>query len=369
VVRRLLVLVLVATTFVACGSETPRTANRAPTIGFVFIADRHDLGYTQAIWEASDALARAMPDTRILREPNVPESGTAAEDAMESLIDEGASVVFATSYGYYDAAHRVAERHPDVVVLHQGGVENDQLDNFGTYWGTMEQPVYLTGIVAGAATRTGELGIVAAFPIPAVLNDINAFLLGARTVRPAARVHVRFTGSWCTPEEQKRAAEDLVSHDVDVLGQHQDCTRTILRVAERAGVMSVGYHQDGSRAAPHGYLVGAVWSWTDLLVDIVRTIRLGDFRDSPYDDNFRGGLATGDNPFVLSEMSPAVSRETRARVRDAVGRMKSGWSPFTGPLVDRDGTLQVEDGRTPSRDEIDAMDYLVEGVVGEIPEP
>ena len=361
------IALIVVGALVSCGSVTPRTASQQLTIGFVFIADAHDLGYSQAIWEASESLARAMPDARILRTPNVPETDAAGK-AMESLISRGASIIFATSYGYRDEAFQVARRHPDVIVLHQGGLEEKpELDNFGTYWGTIEQPVYQSGIVAGAATRTGVLGFVAAFPIPAVLNNVNAFLLGARTVRPDAVVHVKFTGSWCTPKAQAAAARALIRERADVLTQHQDCTRTILEAAERAGIRSVGYHQDGSLVAPHGYLVGAVWNWTDLLVDIVRTIRHGSFEQSAYNHDFRGGLATGDNPFVLSEMSSLVSASTRAKVAAAERRMRAGWSPFTGPITDRDGRIRVPAGRTPTRAEIDAMDYLVAGVVGKLP--
>jgi basic membrane protein A len=350
-----------------CGTP-PQTANREPTVGFVFIADQHDLGYTQAIWEASEALARAMPDIRILRTPHIPESGRDAEEAMEAQIRRGASVVFATSYGYRDAAYRVARRHPEVVVLHQGGLEKTpRLDNFGTYWGTMEEPVYLAGIVAGSATKTGRLGLVASFPIPAVFNDINAFLLGARVTRPDATEYIRFTGSWCDPKAQRRAAEELLADGVDVVSQHQDCARAILETAEDAGVYSVGFHFDGSEAAPHGYLVGSVWNWSDMLVDVVRTIRRGAFKESKYNGDFRGGLATGDNPFVLSEITGPVPPAAKALVTKAEARMKAGWSPFTGPIVDRAGRVRQPAGVKPTRSEIDHMDYVVDGVVGAIP--
>jgi simple sugar transport system substrate-binding protein/basic membrane protein A len=354
----------------ACSTGPPKRAEQNLTVGFVFIADQHDLGYTQAIWEASEALARALPDIKVLRTPNIPESGTAAENAMEALIRRGATVVFATSYGYLDAAYRVARRHPDVIVLHQGGIEKTpKLANFGTYWGTIEEPVYLAGIVAGAATKTGRLGFVAAFPIPAVLNNVNAFLLGARVARPDATEYVRFTGRWCDPKAQRRAARELLAEGVDVLTQHQDCTRTILQAAEQSGIYSVGYHSDGSEVAPRGYLVGSVWNWSDVLVDIVRTIRRGAFEGSQYNDDFRGGLATGDNPFVLSEMSDLVSQDTRDLVAEAEARMQSGWSPFTGPIVDQAGRVRQREGVTPKRSEIDTMDYLIEGVIGTPPPP
>jgi len=360
-------LLLTGALVAGCGSP-PSENNRDLTVGFVFIADQHDLGYTQAIWEASEALARAMPDIRVLRTPRIPESGRAAEDAMEAQIRRGASVVFATSYGYRDAAYRVARRHPDIIVLHQGGLEGTPpLDNFGTYWGTMEEPVYLAGIVAGSTTKTGRLGLVAAFPIPAVFNDINAFLLGARVVRPDATEQIRFTGSWCNPKAQRRAAEELLADGVDVMTQHLDCTRPILETAERAGAHTIGFHLDGSEAAPRGYLVGSVWNWSDMLVDMIRIIQRGRFKESKYNGDFRGGLATGDNPFVLSEITGRVSPETKELVTKAEARMRSGWSPFTGPIVDRNGRIRVPAGVTPRRSEIDSMDYVVGGVVGAIP--
>jgi len=351
----------------ACSSGAPEPPGSARTIGFVFIGDRGDLGYNQAIWTASEELARAFPDTTVLRTGNVPETAAAGE-AMESLIDRGASVVFATSFGYRDQAVAVARRHPDVVVLHQGGLEGpDDLDNFGTYWGTVYEPVYEAGIVAGAATRTGRLGFVAAFPIPAVLNNVNAFLLGARSVRRDAVLEVAFTDSWCATVEQRQAAQRLLRGGADVLTQHQDCTKTVLESAESARAFSVGYHADGSEVAPKGYLVGPVWNWGNLLVDIVRTVRQGRFVGSRYDADFRGGLATNDNPFVLSEMSPLVTPRTRALVAAAESRFRGGVSPFTGPVVDRHGRVRVAAGVTPSRAEVDRMDYVVKGVLGRIP--
>ena len=89
-------LLLTGALVAGCGSP-PLGTDRDLTVGFVFIADQRDLGYTQAIWEGSEALARAMPDIRVLRTPHIPESGRAAEDAMEAQIRRGASVVCATS--------------------------------------------------------------------------------------------------------------------------------------------------------------------------------------------------------------------------------------------------------------------------------
>jgi len=338
-------------------------------IGFVLVGARDDLGYNQAVWEGSEAVAEALPDSDVLRAENVPETA-AAEQAMERLISQGASILFATSYGYLASAVAVARRHPDVIVVHQGGVEPvPRLANLGTYFGAVYEPVYQAGIAAGAATRTGKLGFVAAFPIPATFNNVNAFTLGARSVNPSATTSVTFTGAWCNPVAQAKAARTLLDQGVDVLTQHQDCTRTILEAAEMGGAFSVGYHYDGSEVAPRGWLGGSVWVWGDLFIDIVRTVESGAFAASPYGSDFRGSLRTGDNPFVLTELGPMVSGTTRSRITEAESRFRHGGSPFIGPVRDRDGRQRVAPGAVPSTADIDSMDYLVTGVVGDIPPP
>jgi len=237
----------------------------------------------------------------------------------------------------------------------------------GTFFGAVYEPVYQAGIAAGAATRTGKLGFVAAFPIPATFNNVNAFMLGARSANPGVTTALTFTGGWCDPAAQAKAARALLSQGADVLTQHQDCTRTVLEAAESAGAFSVGYHADGSLVAPRGWLAGSVWAWGGLFVDIVRTVQAGTFATSRYDGNFRGSLRTGDNPFVLTELGPQVSDPTRSMIADAEKRFRSGGSPFTGPLLDRDGVQRGGRGVILSQAEIDAMDWFVAGITGDTP--
>lgn len=354
----------------ACGPTAPAEPFLAGAkIGFLFVGSRDDLGYNQAAWEGSEAVARAFPDHEVIRVEGVPETGAAA-DAIERLIDRGARIIFPTSFGHLPFAYEVAERHPDVFFVHQGGVEPEpRLDNLGTYFGSHHEGLYQAGIAAAAATSSGMLGFVAAFPIPATYNNVNAFTLGARSVRPDAVTRVIFTGDWCDPERQATAAEQLLGAGVDVIAQHQDCTRTILEAAEAAGAFSVGYHSDGSEVAPRGWLAGAVWLWDDLYVDIARTILRGDFGESPYNGDFRGSLASRNSPVILTEPGPSVTPETAALMDAAAARFAAGGSPFEGPVVDRNGTVRVKAGEQLGSGEVDAMNWLVDGVVGAVPAP
>ncbi len=357
----------------ACTSATSTTASAgssaapgedADTIGVIAVGPADDFGYNQAVADGVAALEEAFPDVEVLTAYNIPEDDTATT-TMESMVDQGADIVFATSYGHLDMARQVAEAHPQVAVVHQGGlVGEDDPDNLGTYFGAVYEPVYLAGVAAGAATQTGSLGFVYAVPIPQTMANINAFTLGAQSVRPDATVTAVSTTSWCDPGVQADRVQSLLSSGVDVVTQHQDCTKTIIEAAEAAGAYSVGYHADASSLAPEGWLTGSQWDWTDLYTDIAQTAMDGDFVGSRYQGNFRGNTADGNNPFVASPFGPSVSEETKALIAEGQARLESGWSPFTGPITTQDGTPLLGEGEELTLEQVESMDYFVQGVVG-----
>jgi simple sugar transport system substrate-binding protein/basic membrane protein A len=289
---------------------------------------------------------------------------------MERMIDDGATIIFATSYGHLDPALKVAEAHPDVVVVQQGNfIQGDIPANAGTYFGTVYEPVFLAGIAAGSVTESNKLGFVYAFPIPQTIANINAFQLGAQVVNPDVETYVVNTSNWCDPAKQAEAASSLFAQGVDVITQHQDCTATITRAAEEAGVGVVGYHYDASELAPEGWITGSEWAWGDLYNEIVDTAIAGEFTGSVYNDNFRVGYQSGANPFVQSSFGPMVDEETQAIVAEQLELISTTGSPFAGPVVAQDGTVMFEDGEVAPYSEIEARNTMfVEGVVGEIPQ-
>jgi simple sugar transport system substrate-binding protein/basic membrane protein A len=350
-----------------CGSDDQASGDAdTTTVGFVYVGPKDDFGYNQAAYEGSLAMADAVPGVELLQAENVPETAE-AERVMERMVSQGADVIFATSYGYQKYAQAVAAKYPDVVVVHQGGLEAEpKLPNFGTYFGTVYEPVYLAGIAAGRATRSDRLGYVVAFPIPQTLANVNAFTLGARSVNPDARTTVVFTASWCDPAKQAQAARALIADGVDVLTQHQDCTKTIIETAERAGKRSVGYHFNASGLAPEGWLTGSEWDWGPLYTDIVESVTAGGFEGGPYDGDFRVGLRTGDNPFVQSPFGPAVDEDTKAEIEAAKKRIAAE-GVFVGPIEDQSGKVVVPDGVSLDYSQVEQMNFLVAGVDGTLP--
>ena len=355
-------------TTTASGSSDAAPGKDSKAVGFIFVGPKDDFGYNQAAYDGSQAVKAAFPDLKVLTAENVPEDDNATR-VMEGMIAKGAKIIFATSYGHLDPAVKVAAAHPDVVVVQQGNFLKGTVPaNFGTYFGTVYEPVYLAGIAAGKATKTNKLGYVYAFPIPQTIENINAFTLGAQSVNPKAETLVVNTSSWCDPAKQADAAKSLFSQGVDVITQHQDCTGTITKAAEAAGKMVVGYHADASSLAPKGWLTGSEWAWSDVYTDIVKTSLAGDFTGSKYNANYRIGLKDGDNPFVLSKFGPLVDSATKTAIADAKTKISGDGSPFAGPVTAQDGSVLFAAGVVPDYATIEEKSIVfVKGVIGEIP--
>src|SRR5258708_18432403 len=163
-----------ATTASAAPSAAPQ---KAFTAGFIYVGPKGDYGYNQAHAQGA-AIVSAMPGIKVREEENVPET-EAVQKTMESMIElDGASVIFPTSFGYFDPhILKVAAKYPKVTFLHCGGLyqEGKHPPNVGSYFGYIDEAQYVSGIVAGLTTKSGKPGFIAAKPIPQVLRNITSF--------------------------------------------------------------------------------------------------------------------------------------------------------------------------------------------------
>ena len=341
-------------------------ADKPFVAGFIYVGPKGDYGYNQAHAQGALAVAK-MPGVKIREEENVPET-VAVQKTMESMVSlDGASIVFPTSFGYFDPhILKVAEKFPNVSFLHCGGLyqEGKHPKNVGSYFGYIDEAQYVAGIVAGMTTKTNKLGFIAAKPIPQVLRNINSFTLGARSVNPKATTSVVFTGDWSLPVKEAEAANSLVDQGVDVLTMHVDSPKVVVETAERRGVFVSGYHADQSTLAPKGYLTGAEWNWPKIYTDYVTWVRSGQ----SYPRLLRGGMKEG---FVkMSAYGPAVSYAAKKKADDAKAQLIEGSLViYAGPIKDNKGKIVIPAGtkRTQKDIELEKMNYLVEGVVGQIP--
>jgi simple sugar transport system substrate-binding protein len=350
------------------GSAATATAkaDKPFVVGFIYVGPKGDYGYNQAHAEGAAAVA-AMPGVKVREEENVPET-VAVQKTMESMVElDDASVIFPTSFGYFDPhILKIAEKYPKVSFLHCGGLyqEGKHPKNVGSYFGYIDEAQYVAGIVAGLTTKTNKLGFVAAKPIPQVLRNINAYTLGARSVNPKVTTSVVFTGDWSLPVKEAEAANSLVDQGIDVLTMHVDSPKVVVETAERRGIFVTGYHANQSSLAPKGYLTGAEWNWAKVYTDYANWVKSG----KSYPHLLRGGMKEG---FVrVSPYGPAVSEVAKGKAEAAKAKLMEGsLIIFTGPLKDNTGKVVIPAGTDrPQTDiELEKMNYLVEGVAGKIP--
>jgi len=349
----------------ALSSMLPFGAARAAsaTIGFIYVGPKDDYGYNQAHAEGA-AVLKSMDGITVVEEENVPET-VDVQKTMESMINlDGATLVFPTSFGYFDPHMlAMAAKFPDVQFRHCGGMwtEGKHPMNTGSYFGYIGQGQFLNGIAAGHATKTKKIGFVAAKPIPQVLININSFLLGARSVDPTITCQVIFTGEWSLAVKEAEATNALVDQGVDVITCHVDSPKVVVETGAGRGAFICGYHANQSPLAPEKYLTGAEWNWANVYKMYVDKLTAGE----PLPNFTRGGLADG---FVkMSPLGPAVSDQARAQFDGTLAEiMKGGFSVFKGPLKSNKGDVVATDGQAfpETAVELESMDYLVEGVVG-----
>ena len=181
-------------------------------VGLVYVGPRDDFGWNQAHAVAAKAL-KAVPGVKVVEEENVPETVAVAK-SMESMINlDGANLIFATSFGYFDPfVVDMAKKYPDVQFRHAAPLWNKDKHpmNAGSYFGYLNQAHYVDGVAAGLSTTSNKIGFVAAKPIPSVLSNVNSVLLGARKTNPKAVVQVVFTGEWSMPVREAEATNALV---------------------------------------------------------------------------------------------------------------------------------------------------------------
>jgi basic membrane lipoprotein Med (substrate-binding protein (PBP1-ABC) superfamily) len=329
-------------------------------IGFIFVGPVDDYGYNYAANQGRLCLEALLPNVETIYAENVPENAE-AERVMEQMIRAGATIIFPTSYGHYDPAVNVSQKYPDVKFMHMGGLQ--PTDQVGSFFGEIWQMEYAAGVAAGMMTESNKLGFVAAFPIPQVLLNMNAFELGAKSVNPDATTTVVFSGNWCDPATLAEAANSLIDQGIDVLTQHQDCPKPILEVADRRGIWSVGYHADASTVAGEHWITGGRWVWGPLMTKLV--IEALDGTYTP--ELLRVGVADG--AVALSAFGPDVPDDVKAATEQAVADIISGdVYPFEGPIMKQDGTVAIAEGERPDTPTLETTNYLVEGVIGTIPQ-
>jgi basic membrane protein A and related proteins len=357
-----LLLALLSLGVSGCGGRASSDHGSTLTVGFISIGPRDDHGYSQAHAEGAAAVKR-IPGVTVLEEEQVPDTADVQKTMRSMIEDDGVRVLFATSFNDFDPhVLKLARAYPDVSFIHCGGPWSEALPrNVSTFFGYIDECQYLSGVVAGHATRTKKLGFVAGKPIPQVLRNVNAFTLGARSVDPSITCSVIFTGDWYLPVKEAEAANGLIDRGVDVMTCHVNSPKVVIEAAEKRGIRTCGYHTSQEDLAPRGYLTGAEWNWGPVYTDYVTTVLAGETLPG----TIRGGLKDG--IVATSPYGPGAGAGARRAAEAMKARFLDGsFAIFQGPLKDNTGKEILPAGRSYAQDDpvLEEMDYLVEGVIG-----
>ena len=332
-------------------------------VAFVYVGPVGDAGWTWAHDQGRLALEKNVPNVETAFLENVPENPADAERVIRDFAQKGYNVIFTTSFGYMDPTINVAKDFPDTVFVHISGYKT--ADNVSTAFGKIEEPRYVSGLVAGKMTKTNQLGYVAAFPIPEVIRGLNAFTLGVRKSNPNATVKVVWTSTWFDPQKERQAAEALLDGGADVIAQHQD-TAGPQQAAEARGKYGVGYDADMSKFAPKAVLTSPVWNWGVYYTDVVKQVQAGTWKSNQYWGSWKDGVVD------LAPFGTMVPDDVKTSATAEMDKFKAGeesiFTIFTGPLKDNTGAEKVPAGKAMTAEELLSINWLVEGVEGTIPQ-
>ena len=338
-------------------------ARAAPaTIGIIYVGPRSDFGWNQAHAVAAEALKK-IPGVKVVEEENVPETVAVAK-SMESMINlDGASLIFATSFGYFDPFMiEAAKKFPKIEFRHPTSLwkADKHPANLGGYFCYLDQAHHVNGVAAGLSTKSNKIGFIAAKPIALVLRNINAFALGVRKVNPNAQVQLIITGEWSLPVREAEATNALVDAGCDVIGCHVDSPKVVVEVAERRGIKVCGHNADQSQLAPKGFITGAELKWATVYKDYAGIIgqgkKLPNENEGGYDKDMVESTAFG----------AGASEEARKAAREAIAALKGGAPIFVGPFKDNTGKVVSEKTLGLYEGSLWGTNYLVEGVIGSI---
>ena len=365
-----------AVTMVASAQDKKLTAC------FTYIGPIGDIGWTYAHNEGRLLSEKAIPGLETKYVESVPEGN--ALPTIDRLVTQGCKVIFTTSFGYMDQTLDAAKKYPDVIFAHASGFK--RAPNMLTYMADFYQVYYLNGLMAGALSKSGKLGYVGAFPIPELKRHISAFALGARAVNPRATVNVKWINAWYDPAKAKEAAEALMAEGNDTVAFTED-TATVIQTTARKNVLSFSHYNSMYKFGPDTVVSGQIVHWDKIYIDILKKVISGEYTTKNLEKvdywwllrENAVELGAQDNMPINPKFVDALKKAQMTvggrrvsvydRVNDLVKNMsgaKPTFDPFTGPIRDRNGVMRVPAGKVMSVGELNSMQWVAPGVVGEV---
>ena len=301
-----------------------------------------------------EALQQAFPDrVFITRKENI-EPEVDAEQVLEDVAHDNADVVFTSSARMHTACLKVAAQHPKTRILNCS--LNAPHPLVRTYYPRMYEVTYLLGMLAGVMARTDRVGYVAANPVYGIPAAVNAYAQGLKTVRPDAKVVLR----WACLPDPAHPLDFSDRPDVEIFYARDN------REPE-------GTHRDYGlcRRQPDGTLqpLGLpVWRWDTFYTEIIRSIFDGAWDNDAAGAravNYWWGMSSGAEEIDYSKDLPAGTLQ----LLDLMEKMLSenNLRIFPEDLYAQGHVLHSPETVVYSPKELMEMDWLDECVEGALP--
>ena len=326
-------------------------------VGFVYVGPvgdfgwsyQHDAGRKQAQAHFGDKIQTSFVE-------NIPE-GPDSENVLRDLANKGHKLIFATSFGYMNYVLKVAQQFSGVDFEHATGYKRAK--NIATYNIRFYEGRYIQGVIAGKLSKAGLAGYIASIPVPEVVQGMNAFLLGMRSVNPKARLKFIAINSWYDPPKEGEAAKALMDQGCDIITQHTDSPAAIQAAAAR-GIFGFGQSTDMLQFAPKTELTANIDNWGDYYVKRIGAVLDKIWASTDTWGGFDSGMMTMAPYRNMPDDVAALATKTQADIKSGKNKV------FTGPLLDQTGATKLAAGQTMDDGTLSSMQWLLQGVEGKL---
>ncbi|MFY2644632.1 BMP family protein [Achromobacter insuavis] len=200
------------------------------------------------------------------------------ERVMRQYAEQGNKLVVGEAFAVEAAARKVAKDYPQTAFL-MGSSGKPQQPNFSVFDNYIQEPAYLTGMIAAGMSKTGKIGLVGGYPIPEVNRLMQAFIEGAKEINPKTEFTVTFIGSWFDPPKAKEAAFAMIDKGADVLYAERF---GVSDAAKERGKLAIGNVIDTQPQYPETVVASALWNMEPTIDEALKQVKAGTFKAADF---------------------------------------------------------------------------------------
>jgi basic membrane protein A len=205
-------------------------------------------------------------------------ANTDYERVMRQYAEQGNTLIVGEAFAVEPAARRVAKDYPKTAFL-MGSSGKPVAPNFAVFDNYIQEPAYLTGMIAGAMTKSGKIGMVGGYPIPEVNRLMNAFMEGARETNPKVQFMVSFINSWFDPPKAKEASFAMLDKGADILYAERF---GVSDAAKERKALAIGNVINTQAAYPDTVVASALWNMEPTIERAIAAVKAGKFVHEDY---------------------------------------------------------------------------------------